>query len=441
MQTKLYRIFSSARVTVFLFFVLAATSIVGTVIQQGLPLERYEKLFTPRLFAILSFFDVFDMYHSWWFTLLLVLLSINILACTLKQLPRIAKLILNGKKGFDDSVFTSSQIRKTWQRQGNLADLEEQTGVVLRKLAGTPTRVEHNGAHYFFAEKGKYSRLGMVFVHISILFILSGGVIGTIWGFSGQMNVVEGTTSDTVVLLGETGTIKLGFGVRCDDFTVEFYETGMPKEYRSDLTIVEGEKAVISGSIRVNHPLVYKGLKFCQATYGVAGMDKFRVVVHNGRTGKENILTLTLMKKVSLPGSNASFAIAKYVPGQVGRMPTVLGVLLEPGKAHDIFWLEPHRQTDKGGFTFTLQDYESRYYTGIQVSKDPGVLLVWVGFLLILAGFILSLFFSHTRVWVRIAPVEGGYEIAIAATISKNKKAFRKTVEGVIGNFQQGMVL
>jgi len=438
MQTKLYRLFSSVKVAIFLFLALAATSIFGTLVPQGLPLERYDKLFSPSVFAILEFFNIFDMYHSWWFVLLLVLVSINILACTLRQIPRIVKLTFQGKKGIDDSVFTSSQIRKTWHTQEDLPGLMKRTQVLLKSLAGNYVEVKNNDTSYFFAEKGRYSRLGMVFVHISILFILGGGVIGTIWGFSGQMNVVEGTMSDTVLLYGGTGTEKLGFDVRCDDFTVDFYETGMPKDYRTDVTILEGGEKVISGAIRVNHPLIYKGLKLCQATYGIAGIDNFRIVVQNNRSGKKTMLTLGLMEKVTIPESQASFAVAKFMNDRGGKGPAVLGVLLETGKAHDIFWIGKNNQEQRGDITFALHDFDKKYYTGLQVSKDPGITLVWTGFLLILAGFILSLFFSHMRVWIKIATVPGGYELSLAATVNKNKKVFKEKLEGLIGKFQQG---
>ncbi|MCK4534542.1 MAG: cytochrome c biogenesis protein ResB, partial [Syntrophobacterales bacterium] len=68
-------------------------------------------------------------------------------------------------------------------------------------------------------------------------------------------------------------------------------------------------------------------------------------------------------------------------------------------------------------------------YTGIQVSKDPGVPLVWIGFCLIMIGFILSLFFAHKRIWLRISGSQGKYEISIAASISKNRKPFEEKLE------------
>ena len=430
---KLQTVFSSIRLTIFLFLSLAATSVLGTVIQQGLPMERYKAFYRPGVFSALKFFNIFDMYHSWWFTTLLVLLSINIIVCTFKQIPRIIRLISPEKKGIDDTIFRSSQIRKTFQSQQKLPDLERQSEILIKSLVGNPVKTVKDGATYFSAEKGRYSRLGMPFVHISILLVLVGGLLGTMLGFNGQMNIVEGEKSNTVQRFGGKGLKELGFDVRCDNFTVEFYETGMPKEYKTNLTILDNEKEVVSGIMRVNHPFLYKGLKFCQATYGIAGGSSFLIGARNSKTGEKTVLRPSLMKKVPLPDGRAFFAIARFVSDLDGMGPAVLGVLLEPGKEHDIFWIfqngRNNNQQQKGGFTFTLKDFSRLYYTGIQVSKDPGVFLVWIGFCLIMVGFILNLFFTHKRIWVRITGEKGTYECSIAASASKNRGPFEEKLE------------
>jgi len=98
MIKKLHKLFSSVKLAIFLFLFLAATSILGTIIQQGLSMERYKALYSPGVFSVLKFFNIFNMYHSWWFTTLLILLSINIIVCTFKQVPRIIRLISPEKK-------------------------------------------------------------------------------------------------------------------------------------------------------------------------------------------------------------------------------------------------------------------------------------------------------------------------------------------------------
>ena len=436
MFEKIYNFFASLKLTIFLFLFLAATSILGTLIPQGLHPAQYQELYSPRLFSIFDFFNAFDMYHSWWFTLLLVLLSANVISCTFKRISRILRLAFSGEKIINDRIFESSPIRKTIALRKNLSEIDQQSATIIKALVATPVKDERDGRVYFFAEKARYSRLGIILIHLSIIFILAGGLIGTIWGFNGQMLIVEGEQSDTVTLFSGAGAKKLDFYVRCSDFTIDFYETGMPKEYRSDVTIIEGGKERISESIRVNHPLTYGGMKFCQATYGIAGVKNFQIVAKNTNTKDESVLNLNMMKKVRLRKSDTFFAIAKFSPDYEGRGPAVLGVVIEPDKPHDIFWIfgddgkTENRQM--GDLTFMLKDFEKTYYTGIQVSRDPGIPLVWFGFITILTGFILRFFLSHKRMWIRISEKENGGEIKIAAITSGNRKDFEKNLERLL---------
>lgn len=371
------------------------------------------------------------MYHSWWFTLLLILLSVNVIVCTARYFPRIFKAIRPEKNKFDDRVFGSSQINKTIQSHETLSELEEKIPSLLKSLVSLPVQARKNDKSYFFSEKGRYSRMGFVFIHLSILLILGGGLIGAIWGFNGQMNIVEGEITDSFILFNGGGKRlkKFGFQVRCDSFKVDFYKTGQPREYRSDLTILEDGKKVISRAVRVNHPFIYKGLKFCQATYGIAETANFKIIVKNEETGKNAVLTLNMMKKVPLPDSISYFAIAKFMPNYQNHGPAVLGVLIEPEKPHDVLWLFKDYKQQKNKFSFIFKDFDSRYYTGIQVSRNPGVFVVWAGCILILVGFVLSLFFTHTKTWLRISELKDGYEIKIAASVNRNRKDFEDKLE------------
>lgn len=431
----IYRAFGSARLAIFLFLTLAVTSIFGTVVPQGLSPEQYRSLFNPSLYALLNFFDVFDLFHSWWFTALLGLLAVNLIVCTIIQGGRIYRVYLSPKGRFDDDrVFRSTQFTTSFYSERGVSGVTEEAKNILKSSVGRVSSVTRDDTAYLFAEKGKYSRLGMVFVHVSVVFILAGSLIAAIWGFDGTMKIVEGQKSNRVLLSGGRHVLNLGFDVRCDDFTVDFYDGGMPREYRSDISILERGRQPLAASIRVNHPFQYRGIKFYQSTYGIAPESRLQVGVTNSATGETRVMEMRVMEKTPLPGGAAEMAVGEFRSDYGGRGPAVLGVLFEKGKAHEMFWIFSEGSGDatvKGGFSFVLKDVKQHYYTGLRVTKNPGMPLVWDGFLLVVIGFILNLFFVHERVWIRIRKRGTGTEISLAASSSRRSEVLEKKLKKI----------
>ncbi len=79
--TRLWKFFTSVRLTVVLLLSLAFTSIVGTVIPQNESPSAYFQEYGAFFYNLFDILDIFDMYHSWWFQLLLLLLNINLIVC------------------------------------------------------------------------------------------------------------------------------------------------------------------------------------------------------------------------------------------------------------------------------------------------------------------------------------------------------------------------
>jgi cytochrome c biogenesis protein ResB len=121
---------------------------------------------------------------------------------------------------------------------------------------------------FLYGEKGRFSHFGVYVIHLGILIIIGGAVIGYLFGFDAYVQVAEGDAVDTIELKGDRGAKKLNFTLRCDRFSVDFYEDGAPKEYRSDLTFLKNDRVVYQGSLLVNHPITFEGLRFYQASYG-----------------------------------------------------------------------------------------------------------------------------------------------------------------------------
>ena len=157
---------------------------------------------------------------------------------------------------------------------------------MLGEKFASPVVNDEDGKSYLFAQKGAYSRFGVYVTHTSILIIFVGAMIGNVWGYKAFVNIVEGKAVNSVWPRSGKNPIPLGFEVRNDDFKVEFYEGGgRPKEYSSDLVVLENGQEVMKKTIEVNHPLNYKGLTFYQSSYGTAGDPIYRFRVEDRATG------------------------------------------------------------------------------------------------------------------------------------------------------------
>ena len=87
--SRVYDFFSSVKLAVVVFFLLAIGSILGTVIEQGLDPQEYVARFGEKKYYWLTLFSLTNVYHSWWFTSLLALIAINLAVCLSKRLPSI----------------------------------------------------------------------------------------------------------------------------------------------------------------------------------------------------------------------------------------------------------------------------------------------------------------------------------------------------------------
>jgi len=288
---------------------------------------------------------------------------------------------------------------------------------------------------YLFAEKGKFSRLGAYFVHLSILIILAGALIGSLLGFRGYVNIVEGEKVDRVVLRSGQHYQPLGFGVKLEKFEVSFYPTGVPKEFKSTVSILEGDQKILTEPIRVNHPLTYKGVSLYQSSYGIASVEKAILEVQERGSAKGFTLAAQMGARVEIPGSSTAFILNRFLPDFQGMGPAFQVLLLEASQTPNNFWLFQNHpdfgQNQAGGYQFRIKEIRPRYYSGLQATKDPGVWVVWIGCILMMAGFYLAFFVSHRRVWVRLTEKEGKTMVEIGGSSHRGRWDFEKELERI----------
>ena len=426
---------SSVRLTISLLIILAVASIFGTVIPQNGTPEEYLRIYKYSTYKILRILGFLDMYHAGWFIFLLALLSLNLIVCSLRRWPSVRRVLTAAEIKPEEGQWKAVPQGRRFTLRAGLTDSASRIQEGLSRVFARPRVLEEEDGRYLFAEKGRFSRLGFYCIHLSILVILAGALIGSFYGFRGYINIVEGETADRVSLRSGQPERPLGFRIRLDQFTVSFYPTGAPQEFKSKVTILEGDKAVLTEPILVNHPLTYKGISFYQSSYGVDSVERAVLEVVERASRRGFTLSVRPGMKTEIAGTRYSLLLNRFLPDLQGMGPAFQAVLFEDGRpAENLVILQGPSDSlpqPPGRFQFRIRELQPRYYSGLQATRDPGVWLVWLGCFLMMAGFYMAFFMSHRRVWVRLTEKKGETLVEIAGSSHRNRSEFEKELERI----------
>jgi cytochrome c biogenesis protein len=270
-------------------------------------------------------------------------------------------------------------------------------------------------------------------VHLSVLLILIGALVGSLVGIKGFMSINEGETVGTLALATGDETKELPFQVRCDDFSVTFYDKGQPKEFRSELTVLEGGREVHKQSIVVNDPMTWQGFTFYQSTYGTA-LRKAELQLKDLDTGKTQNITLPFREMVPIPESNDQIQVVQYQQDLRGFGPALGIMVTKPGKEPSGSWIIANMPEFHGNrvenYNIRIISADPVYFTGLQVKKDPGVWVVYIGFMAMLLASGLAYYTSHRKLYFWASEsgsaAQKGTRVIVAGRTSKSSLAFER---------------
>jgi cytochrome c biogenesis protein len=476
--TKFLALLSSVRFGIVLLVLLVIASMIGMlVVQQNV--EGFDKYFfelspaTKVLFGALGFFDI---YHTWYFNVLLLVLSLNIILASIDRFPKAWTFIARPKldasahwlKGQDASAVLELKAK-------NRNAVVERITASAKRL-GLKTRVtEKNGKTFVFAEKGAWNRLGAYAVHVALLTIFAGGFMTAQFGQNGQMPLKPGTVANSMTeynfkLDTEAGpqivphNIQLPFQVTCTDIEQKLIKKDGP--ITADNTIdwltrikIKDETGEHSALVHLNEPYDYRGYRFFQASFvqpGRARQITLNLIPEAG--GEPLVAKIPRDGSVQLPdGTKIDFV--KFIPTfQVGQEDSVSEEYANPAAILNI--TRPDGKVERGyafanlpanlpsnapigrpvaGYKIRLADYEKvpdRHVLSIQ--RDPGATVVYVGFASLALTLIAVFAFSHQRFWALIEEKSAGdFAITIGGNTNRNKLGFqdrfKKLVSAIAG--------
>jgi len=420
---EIWKFFASVKLTVVVLLLLAVLSIFGTIIPQNESAAAYQKAFGPFLYLVMETLSVFNMYQSWWFQGLMVLLVANIIVCSIDRLQVTGKVIFNRNPKFNIANYRRRKSRHEFKMNGEMGRIKENCHTVVSKMFRYCKVVSSDKGFAITAEKGRLTRLGVYVVHLSVVVLLLGGVIGTLYGFEGYANIDEGTSADTIQLRFKPGTRKLPFAIRCDDFDVQL------------------QKDII-----VNDPLRYKGINIFQSSYGQSNVavdpsKEIELSIKSNASGMTYAVKTRMKQPVDLPEGLGQFVLNNYHPQAQFRGMAVGAALqgtLTPKAGEPKSILLPIKfpkfdSMRRGNVVVSVaQDgdmFEPRFYTGLQITNDPGVTMVYVGFTLMILGCVITFFMSHQQVVVEIQPKGKKIAVMVSGKANKNKVGFGYKLE------------
>jgi cytochrome c biogenesis protein len=438
---KIWQTLGAIKTGVVLLILVVVLSAAGTIILQRPATEpdEMQRAYSPQVLRLLDGVGLTDVFHAWWFVLLLSLVSLSIIAASVQRFPNAWRFFSRPYKSPDDSFRRALPLHKLIPIQ------DEETALnaadrVLRRAGFHPERIVRESSFSLSGERNRISELAVYIVHASLLLILLGGNIDALFGWRGFLSLTQGEQSSQVK--PQNGSVRsLPFSIRCDGAGQENYADGSPKRWWSDLAVLKNDQVVLRKQIVVNEPLVYGGVRFYQASYGKTGkLDKLALSAtpRDGQPSKD--LTLGLDETVPLD-ADTTIRLAEFFPDHVvsdGHVYARSNELENPA-AHLVLeskssgqsvnvWLPPIpglEQNAASPYAFQGKDVQMAYFTGLEVSHEPGQWAVWAGVIVMGFGLVVVFYLVHMRIWVvPVRDAQGRLQLWIGGTANKNKDAF-----------------
>lgn len=446
----------SIKTGVVLIILVVIFSAAGTVILQR-PMtdpDDLQRAYSPAMLRFLDASGLTDVFHTRWFLALLLLVSLSIIAASIQRFPNAWRFFSRPYKSPD------GHFRGVLPTQAQIDIREEEHGLsaaerALRHLGFSSERIVRPSSFSLFAERNRISEMAVYIVHASLLLIFLGGIVDSLYGWRGFLMLTPGTASRQIEM--RTGAAKtIPFAIRCDGAGEETYRDGTPKKYWSKLAVIEGARDVQSKEIVVNDPLVYRGVRFYQASYGRTGrlerlvLDATRV---SQSAGAAKEISLATGQTAELD-PDTTVQLAEFIPDfvmQDGHVyarsndienPAVhLIVTSKKSRSQVSVWLPEIpglSQNELSPYSFAPKDLKTQVYTGLEVSHEPGQWAVWAGVILMAIGLTFVFYVSHVRFWV--VPVRDGagrWALWVGGTANRNRDAFEFKFKQLLEQIRQ----
>ncbi|HQU93053.1 MAG TPA: cytochrome c biogenesis protein ResB [Pyrinomonadaceae bacterium] len=488
---------SSVRFGVSLLIILVVLSIIGMVIiQQNVNgFDSYFASLTPAERTVYTALGLFDIYHSWYYNVLLLILSLNIILASIDRFPTAWAYIGTPKiKATKDwllnqkvhSSFTiSAENEAAGAEQIKRVFESEKFKTVINESETTEYVLDEEGRKDFsnvlrrkqivvFGEAGKYNRIGAYIVHVALLTLFLGHFVALRTGFDADVRMIPGDESDQIQMIQfnldkrERFNVQLPFSIETTDIQQKLIDPNgsidVPNtiDWRTQIKIKDPEYGETVADISLNKPFSYRGYRFFQASAITMGSARnIDVQLTSQSDGSQTTLTIPRNGSAKL-GDGTTVEFQEFLPdfvfgaegkpdtrsGEYNNPVAVLGVTPPGGERTRVFAFAGNIAENipvgapKLGYKWRLANYEKSPFAHVlSIKYDPynGAFIAWYfGGIGLMAALVFVFAFAHRRVWAIIEPNGfGAYAITLGGDTNRNDAAFEERFAKLVGKLEK----
>lgn len=456
---SLLRLLSSVRFGIILLVLLVIACMIGMlIVQQSVDgFDKYYADLMPSEKFLYGGLGFFDIYHSWYFNALLLVLSLNIILASIDHFPGAWKYITKKKLEASRPYILNQKPHAEAKVEGEgRKQVAERLSAEAKKLGLKPALTEKGVRTYLFAERGAWNRLGAYAVHVALLTIFLGGFITTQFQRNGQMRLMPGMSSSEITQLSYSldqvtpVAAQLPFKVYCTDIQQKLIRADGSIDASNTLdwltrVVITDETGQHEGLVHMNAPLDYRGYRFFQASFEPQGSARNVTLKLTPQAGGEP-LTVTIARggsqtladgtKIEFLNFFSDFTLNGGRPDNNSNdyeKPAVqLKVTTPTGEQKTVYAFQMELPDGApvgapfGGYKYKLEDFERVPLAHVlSIQHDPGKRVVYLGFFLLPLTLCAVFFFSHQRVWVVIEEKEQGLiQVTLGGNTNRNRLAF-----------------
>jgi cytochrome c biogenesis protein len=392
MRQKIFRLFADLRFSIFTLLLISGCSIIGTVIEQDQSIEMYKINYplTNPVFGFLSwdrilYFGLDHVYQTWWFLFLIFLFGCSLVLCSfLQQLPSL-------------KIARRCQFFRTNRAFYKLNNYTILTTPSFSKiLAGIKTEdySVFQQKNIIYSYKGLIGRIAPIIVHFSMILVLVGTIVSSLFGFKAQ-EIVPKTENFHIQNILSNGrlTIIPQNSARVNDFWITYTKSKTISQFYSDISILNTNgNETKRKTISVNYPLVDKGVYYYQTDWNLIGL-RFKNNI-NRIIEYPLVNVFPNQEKIWLTWvSNEQFTQNGIIL-LIDNLEGYCSIYSETGQ-----FLGNMEINEPLNFNQNITLLEILSSTGLQIKIDPGIPLIYLGFFFLMISTLMS-YITYSQVWV-----------------------------------------